>query len=425
MAVDVRTCGSPLDSRNPFYHERFVVPYQRWLRERLSPSCVSECTTFVDTTGTTRLTPAAWSTCVACLGTTPNAAPLDKSLPDPRHGGGCMLCAEVVAPWALHHVGGPSQLQILQGPIPLPNGETLRTFVESGETYRLAYQAFYTLTPCQRAQWIQRVCGQGGERGESYSVTSTQTKEDPTSSTPVTQEWWFVMVVVGCTILVVGVSWVGVSWYRSRRQNDRNRRNNAPTVSSWLDMVKTFQSKPLYGQAYQQFKDTTRSDNTSEFTTLHLPSTRFFEISAQSRSTDESDTKNFNDTWDEVVAQEFRHLCVAFAKLRPHDRKQCQTALVDAHDWALNRLSAITKETAYTRIIREAYTEALVPIRSRSINNFLAEVESASDNTEDSDAYVNALLDADRADNPVVTETDAQLIQQGTELGLNEDTDDD
>jgi hypothetical protein len=204
MAVEVRTCGSPLHSRNPFYHERFITAYQHWLRQKLTPSCVSACMPLVDTTdSTTQLTPAAWSMCVTCLGTTPNVASLDTSLPDPRHGGGCKLCVEVVAPWALHHLGGPNQLELLQDPIPLPSGETLRTFVESGETYHTAQQAFYTLTPCQRAQWIQRVCGQGGERGESYNVISTQAKDDPTSSRSVTQESWFVPLIVVC-VLVVG-----------------------------------------------------------------------------------------------------------------------------------------------------------------------------------------------------------------------------
>jgi hypothetical protein len=204
MAVEVQTCGSPLHSHNPFYHERFITAYQHWLRQKLTPSCVSACMPLVDTTdSTTQLTPAAWSTCVTCLGTTPNVAPLDTALPDPRHGGGCKLCVEVVAPWALHHLGGPSQLELFQDPIPMPTGETLRTFVESGETYRAAQQAWYTLTPCQRAQWIQRVCGQGGERGESYNVISTQAKDDPTSSRSVTQESWFAPLIVVC-VLVVG-----------------------------------------------------------------------------------------------------------------------------------------------------------------------------------------------------------------------------
>lgn len=188
------TCGSGLDSMNPWYSNRFQARYQTWLETHVG-SCYARCSS----TWITTPTPLHVSTCGECLyqvSTTSQQA-LESQ------GGGCSLCVEMVAPWAHHyHIRDR-----------LPTATELRTFL-AGSVYSTAHKTFHDLSPCDKATWLQQVCGTGGTTGEVYQLPLDHGVSD-TNTTHDAQVFKFVMLaiyilcgVVACYVILMGVRYV-------------------------------------------------------------------------------------------------------------------------------------------------------------------------------------------------------------------------
>jgi hypothetical protein len=171
---------------NPWYSNRFQTRYQTWLETHVG-SCYVRCSS----TWITTPTPLHVSTCGECLyhvSTTSQQALGSQ-------GGGCSLCVEMVAPWAYHyHIRDR-----------LPTTTELRTFLAG--SVPAAYKTFHSLPPCDKATWLQQVCGTGGTTGEVYHLPLDHRVSD-TNATHDAQVFKFVMLaiyilcgIVACYIL--------------------------------------------------------------------------------------------------------------------------------------------------------------------------------------------------------------------------------
>lgn len=218
----VQTCGADVEVRNPYYHNRFQTVLQEWVRSTMvsdgtaplgtsstsstantSTSCAESCVPFGELTGTTggvsplgSMAPSLthYERCVACM----------KQEPTPAItlGGGCSLCAEVVAVWAWSQVPAGTDVSNYRSLLLPTRGDELQIFLASDTS--AAYQAWNQLSSCQRAEWVQRVCG-ATDRGEVqwYPVGGSNPITTPENSSTfwTTRDTIILVVVLGCFAL--------------------------------------------------------------------------------------------------------------------------------------------------------------------------------------------------------------------------------
>jgi hypothetical protein len=187
-----RTCGSVLDTKNPAFSQALFTGYQAFLQSHVGKTpadhvCVEPCVPLtsdamwrapsaipvpslppvVTPSVSPSVAPPLAST---ALSTQDRTAACVKCVYDNRTtasillGGGCNLCVEVVAPWAMKTYGG------VQGVLPaagatlaLPQGQELYDFQTNTNTttgYAATLQTFRNLPACQQAEWIRLMCGQ-------------------------------------------------------------------------------------------------------------------------------------------------------------------------------------------------------------------------------------------------------------------------
>lgn len=187
-----RTCGSVLDTKNPAFSQALFTGYQAFLQSHVGKTpadhvCVEPCvpltsdamwrapstipvpspTPSVSPSVSPSVAPPLTST---TLSTQDRTAACVKCVYDNRTtasillGGGCNLCVEVVAPWAMKTYGGVQGILPAAGATPaLPQGQELYDFQTNTNTttgYAATLQTFRNLTKCQQAEWVRLMCGQ-------------------------------------------------------------------------------------------------------------------------------------------------------------------------------------------------------------------------------------------------------------------------
>jgi hypothetical protein len=211
--VSVRTCGSDLQTINPVYNQRFRRAYEAWLDQKSGSQaeigwggCTLPCAGYVQLATQQSFDPSVWvKNCGSCLREMPNSIPSVERPEDVRWGGGCSLCVTVLAPWAFHH---PNEIH-------LPTPDQIQTFVQSGN-YVSAYEGFQALTPCQQSEWLQKVCGQGGEQGESYELPlDSEPIPEASSSTGLNQGLLIALCIVAVLLVGIGIRYGRQRWYNS------------------------------------------------------------------------------------------------------------------------------------------------------------------------------------------------------------------
>lgn len=120
-------------------------------------------------------------------------------------------------------------------PIPtLPTEEEIRTFLTHENQYREAVALFQSYTPCERADWLRRICGDGGE-GSGFSsappypsgrgyVMPRQWELEPVPSSSSSSKAATIGMWVGIAIVVVVVI-VGMAIFMHRRYKKYKRKH--------------------------------------------------------------------------------------------------------------------------------------------------------------------------------------------------------
>jgi hypothetical protein len=204
----IYTCGSELDTRNPAYHTQFQTLHDTWFKQTLEGTdCWSSCVALTTATTTLQfatLPPDVYrcGQCIHKLGDGPQKTAA-------RSGSGCSLCVDVVAPWAY-----------AQQNTRLPTVAELQTFLQ-GTTYPDAYEVFQNLPACERAEWLQSVCG-GDTRPYTIPLGAQVSPLPPPPSSASTTRLsdaaiaGIVLICVVAFILLVA----GIYWYRKRRASN-------------------------------------------------------------------------------------------------------------------------------------------------------------------------------------------------------------
>lgn len=241
----------------------------------------------------------ACGTCIDALAPTPIQFQAQK-------GAGCYLCVDLVAPWAYQ-----------QKTQRLPTVAELQTFVDTPPdattSYMRAHETFQSLPACERADWLQAVCGRRADGVESYTIPLTGGKPVVASDESSGLSGGAIAgIILGCLVVLVltGIT-VWLHHLKTEKQPNKTERHERESVSGLHNISG---SAPENNKLPETLHDTPVA--TSSVTPMHAEVDQLPE--PQNPISDGSSAITNSDT--------IQHAPPATAKFVPVEAEECKTA---------------------------------------------------------------------------------------------------